>query len=230
MDGNISVRRAGEPKLGTKTEVKNVNSFANVERALTAERDRQIAELEAGGTIRQMTLTFNAATGEVRALRSKEESHDYRYFPDPDLPPLVVDPAWIEAERRRAARAAGREDSRGWSASFGLSAYDAQVLAGRRGSRRLLRSRGGGRGGAQGRGELGDDRGALGVERLRRFARARRGAGRARGLVKDGTVSLQAAKKVFAELAGAGGSPRATAERLGLVQVRDTSAARGMGH
>ncbi len=89
VDANLSVRQPGEP-LGTKTEVKNMNSFANVERALEAERIRQIDLLESGGRVEQVTLTFNAATGEVRPLRSKEDSHDYRYFPDPDLPPLVA--------------------------------------------------------------------------------------------------------------------------------------------
>ena len=96
--------RFGRPaiaKLGTKTEVKNMNSFANVERALEAERVRQIALVESGRRVEQVTLLFNAATGQVKPTRSKEESHDYRYFPDPDLPPLVLTPAWI-AEQRAA--------------------------------------------------------------------------------------------------------------------------------
>src|SRR5215212_10150523 len=90
VDANISLRRPGDTALGTKAEVKNLNSFANVERALEAERDRQAALLERGQRVAQVTLLFNAGTGEVRPLRSKEESHDYRYFPDPDLPPLVL--------------------------------------------------------------------------------------------------------------------------------------------
>ncbi|HZB27764.1 MAG TPA: Asp-tRNA(Asn)/Glu-tRNA(Gln) amidotransferase subunit GatB, partial [Gemmatimonadales bacterium] len=93
VDANISIRPAGVAKLGTKTEVKNMNSFANVERALEAERARQVALVESGRRVEQVTLLFNAATGQVKPTRSKEESHDYRYFPDPDLPPLVLTPS-----------------------------------------------------------------------------------------------------------------------------------------
>ena len=103
VDANISIRRPGDSKLGTKAEVKNLNSFANVERALEAERARQVALLESGGRVAQVTLLFNAGTGQVKQLRSKEESHDYRYFPDPDLPPLGA--------RRRLDRRATRESS-----------------------------------------------------------------------------------------------------------------------
>jgi len=95
VDANLSVRRSGEP-LGTRTEVKNVNSFSNVERALAFEQSRQIALIEGGGAVEQRTMTFDAASGEVRPTRSKEESHDYRYFPEPDLPPLVVEPRWVQ--------------------------------------------------------------------------------------------------------------------------------------
>ncbi len=104
VDANISLRRPGETSLGTKAEVKNLNSFANVERALEAERERQIALLASGGRVAQVTLLFNAGTGQVKQLRSKEESHDYRYFPEPDLPPLV--------RRRRLDRRAARVPAR----------------------------------------------------------------------------------------------------------------------
>ena len=100
VDANVSVRRAGDPKLGTKTEVKNLNSFANVERALEVERDAADRVLERGRADRSRTrCSSTRRTGEVRALRSKEESHDYRYFPEPDLPPLVLEPAWIDEQR-----------------------------------------------------------------------------------------------------------------------------------
>ncbi|HEV7785253.1 MAG TPA: Asp-tRNA(Asn)/Glu-tRNA(Gln) amidotransferase subunit GatB, partial [Thermoanaerobaculia bacterium] len=94
-DANVSVRRKGETKLGTKAEVKNLNSFKNVARAVEHEIERQIALLEAGGRVVQETRGFDAATGETRAQRSKEEAHDYRYFPEPDLPPVRVDEARI---------------------------------------------------------------------------------------------------------------------------------------
>src|SRR3989454_3519183 len=89
VDANVSVRRAGDTALGVKTEVKNINSFAFVERALSVERDRQIAVLEGSGTVVQQTMLFDSKTNTARPQRTKEESHDYRYFPDPDLPPLV---------------------------------------------------------------------------------------------------------------------------------------------
>ena len=90
VDANISIRRPGDSKLGTKAEVKNMNSFANVERALIVERDRQVTLLESGGRVEQVTMLFNAASGTVKPMRSKEESHDYRYFPDRICRPLVL--------------------------------------------------------------------------------------------------------------------------------------------
>ena len=129
VDANLSIRRPGDPKLGTKTEVKNLNSFANVERALEAERARQIAVLERGERVAQVTLLFDAGSGEVRQLRSKEESHDYRYFPDPDLPPLVLAPAVI-AEQRAALPELPEARRARLEASYGLPAYDARVLTG----------------------------------------------------------------------------------------------------
>ena len=99
VDANLSIRPAGSTELRTRTEVKNLNSFSGVERALTAERARQIAATERGETIVQATMLFDAASGEVRPMRSKEEAHDYRYFPEPDIPPLVLSDAWRAKER-----------------------------------------------------------------------------------------------------------------------------------
>ena len=225
VDANISIRRPGEPKLGTKTEVKNLNSFANVERALEAERERQIALLERGERVAQVTLLFNAGTGQVRPLRSKEESHDYRYFPDPDLPPLVLAPEWIAEQRDGAARAA-RGAPR--------AARDRLRAAGLRRSRPhqrgrpggLLRVGGRGRGRAEDRGQLGHGRRHDHVQRDRRLSRRGRAAWPALvTLVREGVVSHQAAKRVYAELAQRPGEePKAVAERLGLVQVSDQGA------
>src|SRR5213594_4863195 len=99
VDANVSVRRAGETALNTRTEVKNINSFAFVEKALTVERDRQIAVIESGGTVMQQTMLYDSKENAVRPQRSKEESHDYRYFPEPDLPPLVLPPEWIPEQQ-----------------------------------------------------------------------------------------------------------------------------------
>jgi aspartyl-tRNA(Asn)/glutamyl-tRNA(Gln) amidotransferase subunit B len=226
VDGNISVRRQGEAKFGTKTEVKNVNSFANIERALTAERDRQIAELEAGGTIRQMTLTFNAATGQVRALRSKEESHDYRYFPDPDLPPLVVAAAVLEEERSALPELPAAKVAR-LVRDLGLPAYDAEVLAADLEVAHYYESVVAGGADPKTAANWVMTEALSGWNASGAFAVPAAGLADLIGLVKDGTVSLQAAKKVFGELAASGGSPREVAAKLGLVQVRDTSALEG---
>jgi len=127
VDANVSVRPAGSAELGTKTEVKNMNSFSAVEKALAFEIARQTDLLERGGAVVHETLLWDAARGEARPMRSKEESHDYRYFTDPDLPALVVDRAEIERIRAAlpelpAARA------RRFREQYGLPAYDAGVL------------------------------------------------------------------------------------------------------
>src|SRR5206468_8926294 len=100
VDANISARPTGTTSLGTKTELKNLNSFSAVERALDAEFARQCAVLAAGEQVIQQTMLWDANTSSVRPARSKEGSHDYRYFPDPDLPPLVIAEARIEHIRR----------------------------------------------------------------------------------------------------------------------------------
>src|ERR1700761_2305110 len=96
VDANISAREHGQTKLGTKTEIKNLNSFSGVVRALDVEFARQCAVLDAGGTIEQQTMLWDERNGEVRPARSKEGSHDYRYFPEPDLPPLLLAQEWID--------------------------------------------------------------------------------------------------------------------------------------
>ena len=125
-DVNVSVRRPGEP-LGTRTETKNVNSIRFVSQAIEYEAKRQVKVLEDGGEIVQETLLFDADKGVTRAMRSKEEAHDYRYFPDPDLLPLVLDPDWVE-ELRRALPELPDVKKKRFVADFGLSAYDAGIL------------------------------------------------------------------------------------------------------
>ena len=98
-DANVSIRPKGTTKLGTRCELKNINSFRFVQRAIDSEVARQTAVLDAGGTITQETRSFDPDTGQTATLRSKEDAHDYRYFPEPDLPPLTLDPPFIERER-----------------------------------------------------------------------------------------------------------------------------------
>ena len=119
VDANVSARLHGATTLGTKTEVKNVNSFSAVERSLQSEFDRQCAMLDRGETVLQQTMIWDAANGTVRPARSKEESHDYRYFPDPDLPPLVLEPAFVERIRHALPELPQALRDR-FSADFGL--------------------------------------------------------------------------------------------------------------
>jgi aspartyl-tRNA(Asn)/glutamyl-tRNA(Gln) amidotransferase subunit B len=126
-DANVSVRPVGQAAYGAKVEVKNINSFRFVERALAFEIQRQTAILEAGGTVVQETRGWDELRGETVGQRSKEQAHDYRYFPEPDIPPLVFDQHWI-AERR--AELPELPDARRvrFEASYGLSAQDAELL------------------------------------------------------------------------------------------------------
>ncbi|WP_119168851.1 Asp-tRNA(Asn)/Glu-tRNA(Gln) amidotransferase subunit GatB [Algihabitans albus] len=125
-DVNLSVRRPGDP-LGTRTETKNVNSIRYVQQAIEIETRRQIEVVEGGGSIVQETRLFDHRSGETRAMRSKEEAHDYRYFPDPDLLPLELDPAWVEEVRAGLPELPDAKKRR-FIEDYGLSAYDAAVL------------------------------------------------------------------------------------------------------
>lgn len=127
-DANVSVRRVGDTKLGTRTETKNVNSFRFVERAINYEIARQIDILENGGTINQETRLYDADKNETRPMRSKEEANDYRYFPDPDLLPLHISPEFIESMRQRLPELPQEKKER-FISQYGLSSYDANILA-----------------------------------------------------------------------------------------------------
>lgn len=132
-DANISLRPVGELKFGTRTEIKNLNSFKFVERALEYEVARQTSVLKSGQEVIQQTLLFDSATGTTRPMRSKEESADYRYFPDPDLPPVVVEESWIREVQKSLPKLPAQ-----WAnelvSEFGLSLYDATVLTAERAS------------------------------------------------------------------------------------------------
>jgi aspartyl-tRNA(Asn)/glutamyl-tRNA(Gln) amidotransferase subunit B len=229
-DANVSVRRKGETKLGTKAEVKNVNSFRNVARAIEYEISRQIEVLEAGGRVAQETRSFDADAGVTRTMRSKEEAHDYRYFPEPDLPPLVVTPERIEAIRGELAELPWQRRAR-LASQYGLPAADAQVLTTAReladyyeAAVAVLPSNPKGianwvmgevlRDVKERKVELG---GTISPERLATLV----------GLVDAGRISGSAAKEVFAAVAATGEDPAAAVERLGLAQVSDSSQIEG---
>jgi len=126
-DANVSIRRLGDEALGTKTEIKNVNSFSGIEKAITLEVERQLELAESGGQVVAQTLLWDDHNERLRAMRSKEESHDYRYFPDPDLPPLIVRSADVETARAAVPELPRARATR-FGEQYGLSAYDAGVL------------------------------------------------------------------------------------------------------
>jgi aspartyl-tRNA(Asn)/glutamyl-tRNA(Gln) amidotransferase subunit B len=125
-DANVSVRRPGAP-FGTRREIKNLNSFKFMQQAIDYEVQWQIDLLEDGGTVRQATVLFDPASGETRAMRSKEDAHDYRYFPDPDLPPLVIAPEWIDTVRRDLPELPQAIAER-FHTQYGLAPHDAAMV------------------------------------------------------------------------------------------------------
>ncbi|HET9456404.1 MAG TPA: Asp-tRNA(Asn)/Glu-tRNA(Gln) amidotransferase subunit GatB, partial [Candidatus Limnocylindrales bacterium] len=127
VEANVSLRPRGSEEFGTRVEVKNMNSFRSVERAIGFEIERQAAALDAGETLTQDTRGWDESRGATYVMRSKEDSHDYRYFPEPDLPPLRVEAAWIEEVRARLPELPAARRER-YARDFGLSAYDAAVL------------------------------------------------------------------------------------------------------
>jgi aspartyl-tRNA(Asn)/glutamyl-tRNA(Gln) amidotransferase subunit B len=221
VDANLSIRRAGETALGTKCEVKNLNSFANVERALLAERDRQIGVAESGQQLTQSTLLFNAGTGRVRLLRSKEESHDYRYFPDPDLPPLVLSNAWIDEQRAALPELPDAKRER-LAARYGIAVAAAAELARERPIADYFEAVVAAGADPQAAGNWIRGDALTGYNATGRFAVPPARLAELIELVAQNVVSNQAAKRIYPELAS-NGSARTVAERLGLLQVSDTA-------
>jgi aspartyl-tRNA(Asn)/glutamyl-tRNA(Gln) amidotransferase subunit B len=227
VDANVSARRRGETKLGQKTEVKNMNSFTGVEHALAVEFGRQCAVLDAGGVIEQQTMLWDASTGEVRPARAKEGSHDYRYFPEPDLPPLVLDAAWIEGIRARLPELPAARRTR-FEREYGLVAYDVDVLMASPALadyfEAVARATSDAKAAANWvMGEVlaalkstGATIGSFAIrpDRLAELLR----------IVRDGTVSHTAAKQVFAAMIASPEAPDAIAKRDGLLKVSDDDA------
>jgi aspartyl-tRNA(Asn)/glutamyl-tRNA(Gln) amidotransferase subunit B len=128
-DANVSVRHRGSNEFGTKVEVKNLNSFRYLQKALEYERDRHIGVLEGGGRISQETRLWNQAAGRTESMRSKEKAHDYRYFPEPDLLPVHISAAWREEVLRTLPELPAAKRAR-FVSTYGITAYDAEVLTG----------------------------------------------------------------------------------------------------
>ena len=227
VDANISARPHGSSTLGTKTELKNLNSFSAVERALEIEFARQSGLLARGERIVQQTMLWDAAAGSVRPARTKEESHDYRYFPDPDLPPLVLDREEIEDIRRHLPELPAARRAR-YREQFGLSVYDAGVLTATKSLgdyfEELARQCGDAKTAANW--VMGEVRAALNATRreIDQFPVRPADLAELLGLVRDGILSGTAAKRVFAIMTETGERAPGIAQREGLVQVRDDAA------
>jgi aspartyl-tRNA(Asn)/glutamyl-tRNA(Gln) amidotransferase subunit B len=224
-DVNVSVRRPGAP-LGTRCEIKNVNSMRFVAQAVDFEARRQIDVIEGGGTIVQETRLFDAKKGETRSMRSKEEAHDYRYFPDPDLLPLELDEAWIEEIKRSLPELPDDKKAR-FMRDYGLNAYDAGVLVAERESAAFFEEAAhGGDGKLAANWVINELFGRLNKEGLEiaRSPVSAAGIGAIVAMISDGTISGKIAKDVFEIAWSEGGDPKEIVEKRGLRQVTDTGA------
>jgi aspartyl-tRNA(Asn)/glutamyl-tRNA(Gln) amidotransferase subunit B len=227
-DANVSLHREGEP-LGTRTEVKNVNSFRFLRAAIDFEIARQMAVLEGGGKVVQETRLFDPSTGETRAMRSKEEAHDYRYFPEPDLRTLAIERAWID-EVARALPELPHERAARYERELGLPRADAEVLVVTRELAEYFEE--------TVRASAGNARAAANwvrneVLRIGDFRIQPGMLGRLITLIDSGAIGGKAAKEVFEEMAASRGGPDAIddgpdaiVERKGLSQISDPAVIR----
>jgi len=233
MDANVSVRPAGATTLGTRCEIKNLNSFRFLERAIEFEAARQIALLEDGGTVRQETRLYDAERDETRTMRTKEDAHDYRYFPDPDLLPLAVDPGLLESIRSSMPELPQAKYAR-YVAGYGLSAYDAALLTADRETAAYFESAidGGDAGLAKQvanwiTGVLSARLHEVGTD----IAASRVAPAALRRLVEriaDGTISGKIARDVFDAMWRGEGTADAIIEARGLTQISDAAALEGV--
>jgi aspartyl-tRNA(Asn)/glutamyl-tRNA(Gln) amidotransferase subunit B len=224
-DVNVSVRRPGDP-LGTRCEIKNVNSIRFIGQAIEHEARRQIEIIEEGGVIEQETRLFDAGRGETRSMRSKEEAHDYRYFPDPDLLPLEFDQAYVDALKKNLPELPDEKKTR-FMRDFSLSAYDAGVIVAERETAEYFETAAKGRDGkAAANWVINELFGRLNKENLE-IVNSPVSAiqiGSIIDLTKDGTISGKIAKDLFEIVWNEGGDPRAIVEQRGMKQVTDTGA------
>ena len=235
-DVNVSVCRPGDYEkfretgsfshLGTRCEIKNVNSYRFIQQAIEYEARRQIEILEDGGKIDQETRLFDPNKGETRSMRSKEEAHDYRYFPDPDLLPLEIDPAWVKAIEAELPELPDAKKAR-LQSQYGLSAYDAGVLITEQARADYYEAAAKGRDAKLVANWVTNElaakltAGGLDIEDspLKPDAIAELVA-----LIEEGVISSKIAKDVFERMWAGEGAPRAIVEKAGLQQVSDTGA------
>jgi aspartyl-tRNA(Asn)/glutamyl-tRNA(Gln) amidotransferase subunit B len=223
-DVNVSVRKHGEP-YRTRCEVKNVNSIRFVMQAIEAEAKRQIHVWESGSAVEQETRLFDSSRGTTRSMRTKEDAHDYRYFPDPDLLPLVLDGAWV-AELKAKLPELPDAKKRRFMHDYGLTAYDAGVLVAEQATADYFETVAKGRDAKIAANWVMGDLFAA----LNRAGRAITGSpvsaealGKLLDLMADNTISGRIAKDVFEAMVETGGDPVAIVEARGLRQITDTS-------
>ncbi|HTY10851.1 MAG TPA: Asp-tRNA(Asn)/Glu-tRNA(Gln) amidotransferase subunit GatB [Bacteroidota bacterium] len=231
-DANVSVRLKGEKKFGTKTEVKNMNSFRNVERALDYEINRQIVLIEDGGAVVQETLLWDADKNVAVSMRSKEEAHDYRYFPDPDLVPVLVDEPWIQRVRSSLPELPKERRDR-FVGEYALPKYDAGILTLEKpladyyenAVSKISRKNPDGYK-AISNWVMTDVLRVMNDEHiaLQDFPISPENLAAMVNLIADGVISGKIAKEVFEEMVKTKESPKTIVERLGLVQLSDASA------
>ena len=224
-DVNVSVRRPGEA-LGTRCEIKNVNSIRFIGQAIEHEARRQIEIIEEGGTIEQETRLFDAGRGETRSMRSKEEAHDYRYFPDPDLLPLVFDQPYVDALAAKLPELPDEKKSR-FTRDFALSDYDAGVLIAERETAEFFEAVAKGRDGkVAANWVINELFGRLNKEgkTIASSPVSASQLGAVLDLIRDGTISGKIAKDIFEIVWTEGGDPRALVEQRGMKQVTDIAA------
>ena len=219
VDANLSIRPVDSSTLGVKQEVKNMNSFAAAERALEQLRDRQVEFAQTKQPI-QLT-TFSAASGALRVMRTKEESHDYRYFAEPDLPPLMLDDDWLAEERRALPELPDAKRIR-FQDEYGVRLYDAEVLSATRRVADYFEAVA-----AAGAPPVEAAKWVMGSvlheakESEQPFQVSPSRLATLIAMVNGGDLSTQAAKRVYGELAASAEEPRAVAQRLGVLQVQD---------
>ena len=227
VDANISVRPPGQTKLGTKTEVKNMNSFSAVEKALESEFARQCALLDSGGRVEQQTLLWDSVRETVRPSRTKEGSDDYRYFPEPDLRPLMLDSKWVEHTRKDLPELPAVRKARLVS-EYGLSAVEVEQLTADPALAEYFEevARASGDGKAAYNWVMGEVQAALrsSGEEIGLFRVRPADLAQLIKLVRDGTISHTAAKRVFTQMVETGKPAAQVAADEGLVQVGDESA------
>jgi aspartyl-tRNA(Asn)/glutamyl-tRNA(Gln) amidotransferase subunit B len=235
MDANISVRPRGQKEFGTRSEIKNLNSFRFLERAIQFEVRRQIELIEDGGKVVQETRLYDSERDETRTMRSKEDAHDYRYFPDPDLPPLVIADDWVERVRDAMPELPAQKRAR-FERDLGLTGYDAAQLTMDRDTANYFEQAAGGLPADHAKlaanwvlGELSALLNRDGLD----IARSPVSPAALAALINriiDGTISNKIARDVFAAMSEGeqGGDPDAIIAARGLKQISDSGAIEAM--